>query len=89
MEADSLLPECNKLGSGKRDASVCEAIFSAFILLSFKLRFKKTVGLLSLDLKAIMYDCSSILRDKGMLPSPGAIFIPESATKPLVNNVSC
>ncbi|KAK3926168.1 putative dolichyl-diphosphooligosaccharide--protein glycosyltransferase subunit 3A [Frankliniella fusca] len=33
----------------------------AFILLSFKLRFKKTVGLLSLDLKAIMYDCSSIL----------------------------
>ncbi|KAK3924219.1 HTH-type transcriptional repressor PurR, partial [Frankliniella fusca] len=34
----------------------------AVILLSFKLRFKKTVGLLSLDLKAIMYDCSSILR---------------------------
>ncbi|KAK3918254.1 Two-pore potassium channel 1 [Frankliniella fusca] len=27
-----------------------------------QLRFKKTVGLLSLDLKAIMYDCSSIFR---------------------------
>ncbi|KAK3921585.1 Protein ALWAYS EARLY 3 [Frankliniella fusca] len=61
----------------------------AFILLSFKLRFKKTVGLLSLDLKAIKYDCSSILRDKGMLPSPGAIFIPESATKPLPNSLIC
>ncbi|KAK3931414.1 T-cell-specific surface glycoprotein CD28 [Frankliniella fusca] len=32
---------------------------------------------------------SSKVRDKGMLPSPGAILTPESATKPLVNKVSC
>ncbi|KAK3916370.1 putative clathrin heavy chain [Frankliniella fusca] len=47
MEVDSLLPE-----------------FYIYIIKGVviqPLRFKKTVGLLSLDLKAIMYDCSSIL----------------------------